>query len=99
MRNSFMSHFYQLSKGDTDDYANEGGLGGGLNFYVVLTIILCGTNFPGFLLGIFQGGQNLLLCKFLLLCFCFRTKFQGGAKVFRGGAPLWKKASFLFGKV
>ena len=32
------------------------------------------------------GGQNLLLC------YCFRTKFQGGAKVFRGanclmGAP------------
>ena len=33
----------------------------------------------------FQGGQNLLLCKFLLLCYCFRTKFQGGVKVFRGG--------------
>ena len=33
----------------------------------------------------FQGGQNLLLCKFLLLFYCFRTKFQGGAKVFRGG--------------
>ena len=37
------------------------------------------------LLGIFQGGQNLLLCKFLLLFYCFRTKFQGGANVFRGG--------------
>ena len=42
----------------------------------------------------FQGGQSLLLRKFLLLCYCFRTKFQGGAKVFRGanclrgGAPL-----------
>ena len=40
----------------------------------------------------FRGGQNLLLCKFLLLCYCFRTKFQGGAKIFRGanclrGAP------------
>ena len=58
----------------------------------------------GFLLGIFSGGgegQNPLLCKFLLLCYCFRTKFQGGAKVFReancsGGRPrpppLWKKA-------
>ena len=41
------------------------------------------------------GGQNLLLC------YCFRTKFQEGAKVFRGDklpqraapAPLWKKAS------
>ena len=32
----------------------------------------------------FQGVQNLLLCKFLLLCYCFRTKFQGGAKVSRG---------------
>ena len=48
----------------------------------------------GFPLGIFSGGgQNLLLCKFLLLCYCFRTKFQGGAKVFRGanclrGRPL-----------
>ena len=31
------------------------------------------------------GGQNLLLCKFLLLFYCFQTKFQGGAKVFRGG--------------
>ena len=39
----------------------------------------------GFLPGIFfrGGGQNLLLCKFLFLCYCFRTKFQGGAKVFR----------------
>ena len=33
----------------------------------------------------FQGGQNLLLCKFLLLFYCFRTKFQGEAKVFKGG--------------
>ena len=32
----------------------------------------------------FQGGQNLLLCKFRLLCYCFRTKFKGGAK-FSGG--------------
>ena len=40
----------------------------------------CGVSAnPGFLLGIFSGGgQNLLLC------YCFRTKFQGGAKVFRG---------------
>ena len=42
----------------------------------------------------FQG--DLLLCKFLLFCYCFRTKFQGGAKVFTasGGRPLplWKKA-------
>ena len=30
------------------------------------------------------GGQNLLLSKFLLLCYCFRTKFQGRAKVSRG---------------
>ena len=54
----------------------------------------------------FQGeGQNLLLCKFLLLFYCFRTKFQGGAKVFKGGGgklsqggaplPLWEKASML----
>ena len=45
------------------------------------------TLFTGFLLGIFfwGGGQNLLLCKFLLLFYCFRTKFQGGAKVFKGG--------------
>ena len=61
----------------------------------------------GFLLGIFfGGGQNLLLCKFLLLCYWFWTKFQGGAKVFRGanclrGCPLpppppWKKASERF---
>ena len=59
--------------------------------------------FSGFLLGIFFGGgrQNLLLCKFLLLCYCFRTKFQGGAKVSGGQpvsgdapCPLWKKASF-----
>ena len=47
----------------------------------------------GFLLGIFfRGGQNLLLCKFLLLFYCFWTKFQEGAKVFRGqtasGGPL-----------
>ena len=48
----------------------------------------------------FQGG-NLLLCKFLLLFYCFRTKFQRGAKVFKGAnclrehppAPLWEKAS------
>ena len=31
----------------------------------------------------FQGG-NLLLCKFLLLYCCFRTKFQGGQKSPRG---------------
>ena len=40
----------------------------------------------------FQWGQNLLLCKSQLLCYCFQAKFQGGAKVFRGanclrGAP------------
>ena len=35
----------------------------------------------------FRGGQNLLLCKFLLLCYCFRTKFQGGAKVSGGKLP------------
>ena len=46
--------------------------------------------YAGFLLGIFSGGgQNLLLCKVLLLCYCFRTKIQRGAKVFRGA----KKAS------
>ena len=47
-----------------------------------------------------RGGQNLLLCKFLLLFYCFRTKFQGGAKVFKGGklpqggapCPPWEKA-------
>ena len=52
----------------------------------------------------FRGGQNLLLCKFLLLFYCFRTKFQGGAKVFRGAnclrghppcPPMWKKASLF----
>ena len=32
----------------------------------------------------FSGGGNLLLCKFLLLFYCFRTTFQGGAKVFKG---------------
>ena len=37
---------------------------------------LCSRNF---------FGGNPLLCKFLLLYYCFRTKFQGGAKVFRGG--------------
>ena len=43
----------------------------------------------------FFRGQNLLLCKFLLLFYCFRTKFQGGAKVFKGvplPTPLWEKA-------
>ena len=45
----------------------------------------CHSNETGFLLGIFSGGQNLLLCRFLLLCYCFRAKFQGGARVFRGG--------------
>ena len=53
----------------------------------------CLTPVTGFLLGIFSEEQNLLLCKFLLLCYCFRTKFQGGRKVFRGqtasgGRPL-----------
>ena len=33
----------------------------------------------------FFGGGNLLLCKSQLLFYCFRTKFQGGAKVFGGG--------------
>ena len=45
----------------------------------------------------FQRGQNLLLCKFLLLCYCFWTKFQEGevsrGHTASGGAPLWKKAS------
>ena len=57
------------------------------------------TKYAGFLPGIFSGGQNLLLCKFLLFYYCFRTKFQGGAKSPRGElpqggspAPLWKKA-------
>ena len=35
----------------------------------------------------FHGGQNLLLWKFLLLCYCFRTKLHGGVKVFRGELP------------
>ena len=40
----------------------------------------------------FQGGQNLLLCKLLLLCYCFRTNFREGQKFSRGancltGAP------------
>ena len=60
-----------------------------LSCFSMLIIVI-----TGFLLGIFSRGQNLLLCKFILLCYCFWTKFQGGAKVFRGAppAPLWKKA-------
>ena len=51
----------------------------------------------GFLLGIFSGGQNLLLCKFLLLCYCFRTKFQVGANCLRGCplAPCGRKPAVL----
>ena len=50
--------------------------------------------------------RGLLSCKFLLLFYCFRTKFQGGAKVFKGGKlpqggrplppPLWEKASLSY---
>ena len=40
---------------------------------------------PGFLPGIFSGGQNLLSCKFLLLCYCFQTKFQERQTVSGGG--------------
>ena len=47
----------------------------------------------GFLPGIFSGGQNLLLCKFLLLryfFYSFQTKFVlffgEGGKLFEGGA-------------
>ena len=44
-----------------------------------------------------------MLCKFLLLFYYFRTKFQGWAKVLKGGklpqgappAPLWEKARIL----
>ena len=39
------------------------------------------------------GGQNLLLCKFLLLCYCFRTKFQRGLKFSKVFPAPWKKAS------
>ena len=52
----------------------------------LVTVWLSSGNF-------FQRRKNLWLCKFLLLCYCFRTKFQGGVKVFRGanclrgGAP------------
>ena len=61
------------------------------------------TQHTSFLLGIFSGRQNLLSCKFLSLCYCFRTKIQEGAKILRwanclGGAPpapLWNKASIL----
>ena len=35
----------------------------------------------------FFRGQNLLLCKFLLLCYCFRTKFRGGKSP--GGKLPW----------
>ena len=54
------------------------------------------VSYFGFLLGIFSGGQDLLLF------YCFQTKFQGEAKVLRGGklpqgdTPLWKKASIKF---
>ena len=41
------------------------------------------------------GGQNLLLCKFILLCYCFRTKFQGGKK-FSGGGAEESQYSVLF---
>ena len=36
----------------------------------------------------FFRGQNLLLCKFLLLCYCFPTKFQVGGKVSEGWGKL-----------
>ena len=53
-----------------------------------ISVIVYGSLYTAFLLGIFfRGGRNLLLCKFLLLFYCFRTKFQGGAKVFRGAPP------------
>ena len=63
-----------------------------------------------FFINFFKIFLNLLLCKFLLLFCCFRTKFQGGAKVFMGAnclrgasscpplpplAPLWKKARVI----
>ena len=70
---------------------------GGIYLIFILSIFL---TYPGFLLGTFSWGVNLLVCKFLLLCYCFRTKFQGGANVFRGANrlrgrphPLWNKAS------
>ena len=87
-----------------------------IGHFIIIPLILCFllyikgklVSYPGFLLGIFSrggGGQNLLLCKFLLLFYCFRTKFQGGAKVFVGGGklpqgapsapPRWKKASIF----
>ena len=59
----------------------------GLTRILYLSLQNCSTVTPGFLLGIFfgGGGQNLLLCKLLSLFYCFRTKFQGGAKVSKGG--------------
>ena len=34
--------------------------------------------------GIFSGRQNLLSCKFLLLCYCCQTKFQEGENYLKG---------------
>ena len=60
---------------------------------------LCQRHLPIWMLAFFWeffrgGGQSLLLCKFLLLCYCCQTKFLGGAKVFRETNCL-RGASFL----
>ena len=34
----------------------------------------------------FFGGESVVI-QIFLLCYCFRTKFKGGAKVFRGAPP------------
>ena len=58
------------------------------------------VSYPGFLLGIFLGGQNLY-CYSIVFGPNFREgqKFSGGADCLRGAppcTPLWKKASIKF---
>ena len=46
-------------------------LGGGFLLYLPNFVFLKTKNFchkTGYIPGLFSGGQNLLLCKFLLLC-------------------------------